>query len=40
METASRALATAPPAGPERGAANEGDGTVASADRSTPARGQ
>jgi penicillin-binding protein 1A len=40
LENASRALVTAPPAGPQRGAASERDGTVASADRSAPARGE
>jgi penicillin-binding protein 1A len=40
MENASRALVTAPPAGPERGAATERDGTVASAERSAPPRGE
>ena len=40
MENASRALATVPPAGPQRGAATERDGTVASADRNAPARGE
>jgi penicillin-binding protein 1A len=40
MENASRALVTAPPAGPERGAASERDGTVASAERSAPPRGE
>jgi penicillin-binding protein 1A len=40
MESASRALVTAPPAGPQRGAATERDGTVASAERSAPARGE
>jgi penicillin-binding protein 1A len=38
MENASRALVTAPPAGPQRGAANERDGAVATAERSAPAR--
>jgi penicillin-binding protein 1A len=36
MENASRALVTAPPAGPQRGAATERDGTVATADRNAP----
>ena len=40
METAARALATAPPAGPQRGAAADRDGTVASAERGAPARGE
>jgi penicillin-binding protein 1A len=40
MESAARALATVPPAGPQRGAATERDGTVASADRNAPARGE
>jgi len=40
METASHALATVPPAGPPRGAATERDGTVASANRNAPARGE
>ncbi|HEV2955723.1 MAG TPA: penicillin-binding transpeptidase domain-containing protein, partial [Xanthobacteraceae bacterium] len=40
MENASRALATVPPPTPERGAANERDGTVASADRTAPAAGR
>jgi penicillin-binding protein 1A len=40
MENASRALVTVPPAGPQRGAATERDGTVASADRSAPVRGE
>jgi penicillin-binding protein 1A len=40
MENASRALVTAPPSGPQRGAASERDGTVASADRNAPARGE
>jgi len=40
MENASRALVTVPPAGPQRGAANERDGAVATAERSAPARGE
>jgi penicillin-binding protein 1A len=40
MENASRALVTTPPAGPQRGAAADRDGTVASADRPAPARGE
>jgi penicillin-binding protein 1A len=40
MENATRELATAPPAGGERGAANERDGTVASAARGSPVRGE
>jgi penicillin-binding protein 1A len=40
MEGASRALATVPPAAPQRGAASERDGTVAAADRNAPARGE
>jgi penicillin-binding protein 1A len=40
MENASRALVTVPPAGPQRGAATERDGTVAAADRRAPARGE
>ena len=40
MENASRALVTVPPAGPQRGAASERDGTVASADPRAPVRGE
>ena len=40
MENASRALVTVPPAGPQRGAASERDGTVAAADPRAPARGE
>jgi penicillin-binding protein 1A len=40
MENASQALATVPPAGPARGAANEPDGTVASANPNAPPRGE
>jgi penicillin-binding protein 1A len=40
MENATRSLATAPPAGGDRGAANERDGTVASAARASAVRGE
>jgi len=40
MENAARALVTVPPAGPQRGAASERDGTVASADPRAPVRGE
>jgi penicillin-binding protein 1A len=40
MENATRSLATAPPAGGDRGAANERDGTVASTARASAVRGE
>jgi penicillin-binding protein 1A len=40
MENASRVLATVPPPGPQRGAASERGGTVVSADRGAPVRGE